>query len=156
MATKIEGRTFLTDRREIAQAINIERLPVITMDITKPIGGDEFYKGCYEGSKVVLAIPYPRYPDNEEWCKVKMFGDYEENKEWHDKPWMYGRISLQEKPVGIHSSFGLWDVREMVAFNNAVHVKNGDKVVVFFDGGDNGHLRLMKIKGHTLVDVEEV
>ena len=42
---------FLRDRKEIAKAINIERIPVITMNIRKCMDG---YENCYEGSRINL------------------------------------------------------------------------------------------------------
>lgn len=147
---------FLTERREIAEAINITKYPVLTMDISKPLNGDDFYKDCYGGSKMVVASPSKNYPDAEEWTTLKMFGDQSGNED-HEHPWMYKRIVFREGAIGIHASFELNDVRDMVAWNNAAHVKDGDMVVVFFDRGDRGFLRLMKVdrRSSTLVDVDE-
>ena len=153
---EVKTMKFLQERREIANAINIMKYPVITMDIAKPLNGDEFYKDCYGGSKMVVAAPTSRYPDAEELTTVMMFGDQAGNED-HNRPWAYKRIVFREGAIGIHADFGLKDVREMVEWNNAVHVKDGDKVVVFFDDGNRGWLRLMKVdrRSHTLTDIDE-
>lgn len=133
---------FLTDRREIAQAINIDRLPVITIDITKPMDG---YPDCYSGSKVLLATPCKRYPDMYSKCTVKMFGDEPGNAENHDKPWAYRKIVLTEGMVGIFAEFGMHDLRDMIEWSNCRYLTAGQRVVVFFDRGKDGFLRLMKV-----------
>ena len=133
---------FLRDRREIAQAINIDRLPVITIDIRKPMDG---YPDCYEGSKVLIATPNKRYPDSYSKCTVRMFGDEPGNAEHHDAPWGYKKIVLCEGMIGLFADFGLSDVREMVEWSNCRWLTAGQKVVVFFDKGDKGFLRVMKV-----------
>ena len=57
---------FLMERREIAEAINIKKYPVLTMDISRPLHGDEFYKDSYGDAKMVVAAPSRNYPDAEE------------------------------------------------------------------------------------------
>lgn len=147
---------FLTDRHTIANTINVQQVPVITIDITRPLNDDDFYKNCYGGAKMVVAAPTARYPDAYERTTVKMFGD-ETGNEDHEHPWEYKRITFREGMVGIAARFGLQDVREMIEWNAAPHVKDGDPVVVFFDGGSVGYLRLMYVdrKTGTLRDVDE-
>lgn len=145
---------FLEGRQEIAEAINIKKYPVITIDLSRPLNGDDFYKNCYGGSRVVLATPTKHYPESEDRCTAMMFGDACGNEN-HDRPWTYKRIILQEGMVGISARFDLKDVRDMVSWNNAPHVKEGDTVVVFFDAGGSGWLRLMKVHAHLLVDIDE-
>ncbi len=123
---------YVTDRKEIARKINIENIPVLTMDLKKPMDG---YPNCYEGSKVkVQGIR----------AKMKMFGD-ELGNDNHRKPWTYKKIVLTSYGVCIKSGFDLLDVDNMVEWSNAREVKEGDKVLVYFRGEDFGILREMKI-----------
>lgn len=152
---------FLTNRTEIAEAINVNRYPVLTIDCTKEMEG---YADCYEGSKINLRGGRSKgYEDLLTRCTVKMFGD-EPGNECHFAPWTYKRIILQGGIVGLHASFGLRDVLEDIEWSNARVAAGGDKVVVFFRAAKAGFLRLMKISDHidphcstvaTLVDIDE-
>lgn len=133
---------FLTDRQEIARAINIDRIPVLTVDIRKPMDG---YPDCYSGSKVLVATPCKRYPDSYSRCTVKMFGDEPGNAERHDTPWAYKKIVFSCPGTMLTADFGMRDVREMVEWSNCRMLHAGDQVVVFFDRGDKGYIRLMKV-----------
>lgn len=139
---------FLTDRKEIAKAINIDKLPVITFDLTKPMEG---YDGCYEGTKVKVEGAYSgQYAHLDCRCTPHIWDD-----ELHGvavmAPWMVERIPLNEYGFCIHDSFSLHDIEEMVMWNNAPSVHAEDKVVVFFkaknlmNGKPTAFLRLMKV-----------
>lgn len=136
------GMTFLTDRKEIAKAINIDRIPVITIDIGKHMDG---FENCYEGSRIRIDGAYKgRYSDMLVRCTARMYGD-EHGNDCHSTPQFYKRIVLQPSVVAIADSFGLTDVDEMVKWNNTPIVKAGDKVVVYFRDREAGSLRLMRI-----------
>lgn len=155
---------FLRDRSEIARKINIENVPVLTMDLTKPIRGDNFYKDCYEGSKVrILGGHSAAYADLPTRCTIAMYGD-ETGNENHAEPWTYKKIILSGAPVFLKRGFSLDDVDQMVEWSNTKLLKAGDSVIVFFRGKDTGHLRMMKIGSYidprcstvaALEDVEE-
>ena len=130
---------FITDRKELAKEMNIKRTPVLTINITKCMDG---YDNCYSGSDI--EIQHPRANDLFCRCTVKMFSDGP-NEDLHDTPWLYKSIALYEGVVCIDSSFGLSDVREMAHWNNVRRAKEGDEVLVFFDGGATGWVRKMKI-----------
>lgn len=133
---------FLTDRKKIAEAINIQKLPVLTIDISKSMEG---FDHCYEGSKVrVLGGHSKGYEDLDTRCTVRMFGDEKENSR-HDAPQFYGKIILSGGAVFLSSDFGLRDVDEMVEWSNAREVRAGDQVIVYFRGNGVGYLRLMKV-----------
>ena len=132
---------FLTDRKEIAQEININRTPVITFDIRFCMDG---YENCYRGSKVQVATPSNRYPDMTARCTAEMFGD-ERGNECHDTPWMYKKIRLTEGGVCIKADFGMFDVLEMVDWSNTRTVKAGEKVIVMFRSQSWVSLRVMKV-----------
>jgi len=159
--------TFLTDRKEIAKAINLDKLPVITFDLTKPMEG---YNDCYEGSKITIEGAHKgRYADLPTHCTPHIWGDELEGVEVL-APWHCKRIALSPRTIGISDSFGLRDVEEMIMWSNTPKVHAEDKVVVFFKTihpetkKDVGYLRLMKVGKRIdpfcmtatyLVDIEE-
>lgn len=133
---------WLTDRKEIAKAINIDRIPVITMNIRKCMDG---YENCYEGSRINLEGAHKgKYADLLTHCTARMYGD-ENGNERHDAPWTYVRIHLSPRTTYLHDSFSLRDVDEMVDWSNAPKAKANDLVIVYFRGEDRGYIRLMKI-----------
>ena len=135
---------FLRDRKEIAQKINIEHVPVLTVDLEKDaIDG---YEGCYKGGKVNITGVYKTYSDMYCRCTVGLWGDYPGNEN-HSAPWTYKRISLGTGATCIQASFGLSDVIEDVEWSNARTVKPGDEVILFFVNKSKGIgcLRLMRI-----------
>lgn len=133
---------FLSDRTEIAKAINIDRIPVITMDISKCMDG---FENCYKGSKINLEGAHSgRYADLLTNCTAMMFGD-EEGNNAHFAPWTFARIRLRPRCTSLHADFGLRDVDEMVEWSHAPLAKAEDKVIVFFRGEGKGFLRMMKI-----------
>ena len=133
---------FLKNRTEIGKAINVDRIPVLTVDISNPMKG---YPDCYSGSKVNVAGGRSKgYEDLLTRCTVKMYGD-EPGNECHDEPWMYKKIILSGEIVGLKSSFTINDIISDVEWSNARTVKAGDAVIVFFRACNNGYLRLMKV-----------
>lgn len=136
---------FVTDRQELAKDINIKGIPVITMDISRPLDGDEFYKDCYGGSKIRVAYQTRRYGELHSRCRAKMFGDEVGNKGHHDEPWKYKRIHLSCPCVGISAEFNLHDAREMNMWSNTRILHAGDEVYVFFDRGDRAFYRKMRV-----------
>ncbi len=151
---------FLKDRREIAKAINIDRIPVLTVDIDNPMRG---FPDCFSGSKVLVYGGYSKGHENlATRCTVKMFGD-EPGNECHEKPWMYKSIILSGECVCLHNDFRMQDLLEDVEWSNARTIKAGDTVIVFFKTVCQGCLRVMKVSDRinphcstvaTLVDVD--
>ena len=136
---------WLTERTEIAKAINIDRIPVITMDISKCMDG---YEDCYEGSRISIDGAYSgRYADLLTHCTAMMFGD-EDGNEAHFAPWTYKRIHLRPRMACLTADFSLRDVDEMVDWMRAPIVKKGEKVLVYFRGKDKGAIRVMRIPNH--------
>ena len=132
---------FLRERKEIAKAINIDHIPVITMDISNPMDG---YPDCYEGSRLNIAYAYKS--DRTLYCEVtaRMYGD-EFGNECHDAPWFYKRIHLSTHCICLQDSFSVRDVDKMVEWSNARVVKPEDKVIVYFRAENEAYLRLMKV-----------
>lgn len=134
---------FLTDRQEIAKLINIKKVPVLRINIGKPI--DSILKDCYKGDKV-------RVNDNKGYdcrCEIAMFGD-ENGNENHEKPYLYKRIGLKQGAIGISSAFGYSDVMEMAEWNRCPVVGKGDEVIVVFYDDDKKicFVRHMKVENH--------
>ena len=130
-------KTFLTDRKEIARAINIEKIPTIRIDISKEMDG---YPDCYEGDRVVIV-----HNDGDETrCTAKMFSDGA-NEKLHAIPFMYEEISLMPDSVFLSSSFGYRDVQKMYEWSKAIRVRENSDVIIFFDNGSTGYLRKMKV-----------
>lgn len=150
---------FLVDRHEIAQAINIDRIPVITIDITKCMDG---YEHCYEGDKVLVTDPkHGRHVR----CTVKMYGDDNGNNDYLH-PWFYKTICLMNPGAYISASFGYSDVMEMVEWSKSKVLDAGEEVIVMFNDRENKYcyLRRMRVSDSvnlhcqtaaTLVDVDE-
>ena len=151
---------YLRSRTEIADAINIKRYPVLTIDLREPLKG---YPNCYAGSKVNVAGGHSgRYTDLLTRCTIEMFGD-EPGNGCHDEPWRYQKIILTGSCVSLHASFTMDDVLSDIEWSNARTVKPGDTVVVFFRTDATGYLRLMKVSDHinphcqtvaTLIDID--
>ena len=130
-------KIFLTERKEIARAINIEKIPTIRIDISKEMDG---YENCYAGDRVVVV-----HKDGDETrCTAKMFSDGA-NEKLHAVPFMYEEISLMPNSVFLSSSFGYHDVKEMYEWSKAIRVHEDEEVIIFFDNGYTGYLRKMKV-----------
>lgn len=128
---------FMTDRKEIAKAINIDKKPVIRIDISNPMKG---WDDCYEGDKVVV-IAKSGYDIR---CTAKMFGDSVGNEKSH-APHLYKTIKLMPEANCITSHFGYSDVIEMVEWRKAIRVHEGEQVIIIFDQGDTCFIREMTV-----------
>ena len=139
---------FLRTREDITQEINIKRTPVLTVDLTKPIGTDPFFANCYKGSKVRILGGRPeRYAGLAARCTVAMFGD-EPGNENHGQPWTYKSIILSNEPTFLTGDFTIYDIDNMVEWSNTKLLKTDDKVLLYFRSKDGGYLRLMKVGKH--------
>lgn len=133
---------FITKREEIARKINIEGIPVLTVDISKCMRG---FENCYEGSKVRLSGGYSKgYEHLFTECTVKMYRD-EPGNDCYDTPWMYKTIILSGGCICLHSGFGLSDMDEMVEWSNTKVLKADETVLVYFRGEKMACLREMKV-----------
>lgn len=131
---------FITDRRELANEINIKRTPVLTMNIEHCHKG---YENSYSGTKVALELPGRDYTGK---CDLYMWGDQPGNTDKHDTPWLYENISIEHLGGwGIAANITLDDYREMVAYNNAPLVREGQEVLIQFDAGSAMWFRKMKV-----------
>lgn len=102
----------LKDRHEIAEAINVKMLPVLTMDISESLDG---YDGCYEGSK--CRVKYQTRNHGEQWTEGKI---------WCEN----GEYSIIGGGFGIHERFSYEDMMGMVETANTPMLEEGQEVVV--------------------------
>lgn len=129
---------FLTDRKEIANEINIKETPVIVINVRECMKG---YERCYEGDKVVV-----KGGRNNEYgirCFVQMFGD--DVNEGIFAPQLYKKICLMPDCIALTAGFGYHDVAEMAEWRKAQRITEGEEVIVMFDKGDECWLRKMKV-----------
>jgi len=128
---------FLTDRKEIANEINIKETPVIVINVRECMKG---YERCYEGDKVVV-----KGGKNNEYgirCFVQMFGD---DNEGIYAPQLYKKICLMPDAIALTAGFGYHDVVEMAEWRKAQRINEGEEVIVMFDEGEKCWLRKMKV-----------
>ena len=104
----------LTERTEIAQAINGHKMPVITIDLAD---SDEY--GLV--SQKVL-IDNGTYDDGFPYYIRSEVNAYRDEK----------KFRFKQGPVGISSSFTYYDMREMLEYRNAPIVKPDEDVIVAF------------------------
>lgn len=127
----VKKMKFLTDRKEIANEINIKETPVVVINIRSCMAG---YDRCYEGDKVVV---------DDIRCTVKMYGDGK--NEGIENPAKYEEIVLMPENVMLKASFGYSDVKEMAEWRKATRLTEGGDVIVIFDAGNGGFVRKMKV-----------
>lgn len=109
---------YLTDRQEIAQAMNFGRHPVIHIDVETPKAG---WDDVFEGDRVKVASPSKRYPDSYIRAKVAKY------------PEDGSRYAIMPDSVCLHDDFGYGDVIEMLRWAQAPMLHAGDTVVVIED-----------------------
>lgn len=126
---------YLTDRQEIAKAMNFGMFPVIRIDVETPKAG---WDGIYEGDFVKVASPSQRYPDSFVRGRVMK---YEEDGD---------KYAIMPETVCLHDSFGYEDVLEMLKFAQAPMLHAGDTVIVIEDlpKQKKAGVRMMKVSDH--------
>lgn len=106
---------YLTDRHEIAMAMNFHKYPVIRIDMETPKKG---YKGLYYGDEVEVATPKPGYPDSRERGNL-IFCD--------------GKYQITSHGCCLSADFGYVDVMEDLMWAQAPQLHKGETVVVIED-----------------------
>ena len=104
----------LTDRQEIAKAINLGKYPVLYLDLAK----DELkgYEGCYQGQRCKF---------RNEWNGQTFFG-HGNLSYWGDSK----ELTITNDSVCLQSRFSFYDLKEMVENANATEVAGEQEVVV--------------------------
>lgn len=120
---------YLTDRKEIAQAMNFGKYPVIRIDVETPVRD-----GVLQGDRVKVAAPSARYPDNYIRGRVKKFDDDD-------------RYVIMPDNVSLKSGFGYLDVIESLGWAQAPMLHAGETVVVIEDAPESRMcmVRMMRV-----------
>ena len=137
---------FITDRKEIAKALNFGKYPVIMFDLDTPKAG---WDDVYEGSPV--RVDMGSFSDGTKWYNDSIPTIYVDN--YHDgientvTNRVSANISLPSNGAMISSSFGASDVLKSAKFAMAPVVKEGDDVVVVYswNKGYSVAVRMMKV-----------
>ena len=148
---------YLTDRTEIAKAINFGKYPVLTLNRE-----NQPYKDLYEDTE---------YSDYAVGCRVRVAWDSKDPRykgmTTHGKIYIEkGKIRISGEGACLSSIFGYTDVMEMAAEANTPIVHAGQTVVVVeeFPSKKCCTVRLMKVSDRidihcttvaTLNDIEE-
>lgn len=106
---------YLTDRQQIAVAMNFGKYPVLHIDRETP---EEGYKDYFVGDQVKVLTPRVGYPDM--YCTGKLY-------------WEYGRYGVLTDGTMLSGSFGYSDVMRMLKNAQAPVIKAGQKVIVVED-----------------------
>lgn len=104
----------ITERQEIAKALNFGKYPVLCLDLAKDkIEGCE---GCYEGQRTKT-----------EWY-------YKGQKYYHNGTLAYwkdnNKLEIMSETICLKESFGYSDIEEMVLNANATQVEPEQEVIV--------------------------
>lgn len=119
---------YLTDRQEIAQAMNFGKYPVVRINVETPKAG---WDDVFEGDLVKVASPTRRDPNSYIRAKLAKYPDDG------------GRYAIMPDSVCLHSSFGYGDVIEMLGYAQAPMLHAGEMVVVIEDAPTQ---RLVKVR----------
>lgn len=120
---------YLTDRQEIAQAMNFGKYPVIRIDVETPVRD-----GVLQGDAVKVAAPNDRYHDNYICGRVMKFDDDD-------------RYAIMPENVCLKSSFGYSDVVRMLGYAQAPMLHAGEVVVLIEDAPKQraAKVRMMRV-----------
>lgn len=137
---------FITDRKEIAKALNFGTYPVIMFDLDTPARG---WDDVYEGTPV--RVDMGTFSDGTRWLSDSVPTIYADNH--HEgientvKNRLMADIHLPSGGAMISSSFGANDVLDMAKFAMAPIIKGGDDIVIVYkwDKGMNVAVRMMKV-----------
>ncbi len=147
--TEKKGRydmRFLTDRKEIAKALNFGKYPVIMFDLDSPKRG---WDDVYEGTPV--RVDMGTFSDGTRWLNDSIPTIYVDNNHEGIENTVMNRLKSDiHLPGGgamLSESFGANDVIDMAKFAMAPIVKGGDDVVVVYswEGGSMAAVRMMKV-----------
>ena len=136
---------FITDRREIGTLLNIRRIPVVRINIGKPIDNDAL-KDCYKGDKIIVNDGKFNLE-----CTVEMFGD-EKGNENHKQPWTYKKIFLEQGALVISNSFTYTDAMKIAEWNRCPIVYKNDEIIVIFYDDDKKFCVIRHMKVDNRID----
>ena len=130
---------YLTNRQEIAYAMNFGRYPVVRINLeTCPPGYDNYYKG----DLVKVMAPSKRHPDM--YCTGRLYLErYENGKE---------QIGVLTDSTCLHDSFGYSDVMERLEIAQAPVLHAGDTVVLIEDYPKRRMCKVRMMKARDFVE----
>lgn len=106
----------LTDRQEIAKAMNFGEYPILYLDLAKDELKEDYLKGCYQGQRVKIA----RNRNGE------TFYSHGTLSYWKDE----NKLSISSEAIMLTASFGFSDIQKMVENANATEIKGDQEVIV--------------------------
>lgn len=109
---------YLTDRQEIAQAMNFRKYPVLRIDVETPKTG---WDDVYEGDFVRVEPTADGRPDRTIRARLEKY------------PEDGGKYSIMPAPVCLRSDFGYSSVIESLNYAQAPVIHAGETVVVIED-----------------------
>lgn len=121
---------YLTDRQEIAKAMNFGKYPVIRIDVETPES-----EGVFRGNLVKVAAPSVRYPDNYIRGRVTKFSDEGD------------RYVIMPDAVCLKASFDYSDVVEMLGYAQVPMLHAGEEVALIEDAPKQrtARVRMMRV-----------
>lgn len=122
---------YLTERKQIAQAMNFGRYPVLRIDLETPQQG---WDDCFAGDKVMVDAGSSEGRGDYVRCQLHKFGD--EPK----------RYTVMPEPLFLDSSFGYTDVKEMLTWAQAPVIRPEETVIVIEDFPKKKICRVHKMK----------
>lgn len=125
---------YLTDRTEIAMAMNFGKYPVLYIDVETPIEG---YSGLYRGCDMRLAWDDPRARYKDMCCEGHLL-------------LCDGKLEMSNNAGCLKASFGREDVIEMQHWANTPIVHKGQTVIVVKDRPKQRvcHVEVMKVSDY--------
>lgn len=124
-------KKYLTDRKEVAKAMNFGKYPVLHIDLETPKAG---WDDNFVGDKVLVAMPGDTERSAFIRCEIHKFGD---------QPYVY---SLMPECICIDDSFGYYDVMEMLAWAQAPVIRPGEEVIIIEDWPKAGRCCVHKMR----------
>ena len=126
---------YLTERTEIAKAINGRKLPVVTVDLTK---ADEYG-----------IVSEPVVIDNGTFDDGFPYMIHSEIRCYSDAK----KFTFSSGGFGIHSGFGYSDVMEMMEYRNAPIIKADSDVILVIKNSKERHCYIVVL--HTSKKISE-
>ncbi len=109
---------YLTERSQIAKAMNFGKYPVVRINLETPKAGLD---DCFLGDSVLVAQSHTEERADHIRCQIHKFGD---------EPYRY---TLMPEAICLDASFGYHDVIEMLEWAQAPVIYAGEKVIVIED-----------------------
>lgn len=126
---------ILTDRKEIAQALNFGRYPVVKIDCTPDPRDPDIIRG---GAVKVLTGQY-RGEDFYERCSVNIFAHY-----YHGDN--HRHMTIGAGATMLTATMTVADLDEMATYANAPKIGKGDTVAFVLIGRNIGAVVLAEVK----------